>query len=69
MRGRRVFISGSFLRYWRATAISGLGTYVTVFALQALVVLALDGKATDVGWLNAARWLPYDVRARRRSAR
>lgn len=54
-----VFISESFLRYWRATAVSGLGTYVTVFALQALVVLTLDGTAADVGWLNAARWLPY----------
>ncbi|GAB3026235.1 MFS transporter [Nocardioides flavus (ex Wang et al. 2016)] len=54
-----VFISGSFVRYWRATAVSGLGTYVTVFALQALVVLSLDGTAADVGWLNAARWLPY----------
>lgn len=54
-----MFVSGSFLRYWRATAVSGLGTYVTVFALQALVVLTLDGTAADVGWLNAARWLPY----------
>jgi len=50
-----------FLLYWRAEAISGLGTYVTVFALQALVVLTLDGTAEDVGWLNAARWLPYLV--------
>lgn len=56
-----VFISRSFLRYWRATAVSGLGTYVTLFALQALVVLTLDGTAADVGWLNAARWLPYLV--------
>jgi MFS family permease len=54
-----VFISLSFLRYWRAGAVSGVGTYVTVFALQALVVLTLDGTAADVGWLNAARWLPY----------
>ena len=54
-----VFISGSFLRYWRATAVSGLGTYVTTFALQALVVLTLEGTAADGGWLNAARWLPY----------
>ena len=53
--------SGPFLRYWRATAVSGLGTYVTVFALQALVVLTLDGTAEDVGWLNSARWLPYLV--------
>ncbi len=50
-----------FERYWRATAVSGFGTYVTVFALQALVVLTLDGTAADVGWLNAARWLPYLV--------
>jgi MFS family permease len=53
--------SGPFLRYWRASAVSGLGTYITLFALQALVVLTLDGTATDVGWLNAARWLPYLV--------
>ena len=55
------FISRPFLRYWRAGAVSGLGTYVTLFALQALVVLTLDGSAADVGWLNAARWLPYLV--------
>lgn len=52
-------ISRSFTLYWRAVAVSGLGTYVTLFALQALVVLTLDGTASDVGWLNAARWLPY----------
>ena len=39
--------------------MSGLGTYVTLFSLQALVVLTLHGSAADVGWLNAARWLPY----------
>ena len=52
-------ISRSFTLYWRAVAVSGFGTYVTLFALQALVVLTLDGTASDVGWLNAARWLPY----------
>jgi MFS family permease len=56
-----VLTSGPFLRYWRADAVSGLGSYVTLFALQALVVLTLDGSAADVGWLNAARWLPYLV--------
>ncbi len=61
MTSSKVFPSGSFLRYWRAGAVSGLGTYVTVFALQALVVLTLHGSAADVGWLNAARWLPYLV--------
>ncbi len=61
MTGSEVFISRPFLRYWRADAVSGLGTYVTLFALQALVVLTLHGSAADVGWLNAARWLPYLV--------
>lgn len=56
-----VFPSGAFLRYWRAGAVSGLGTYVTLFALQTLVVLTLHGSAADVGWVNAARWLPYLV--------
>ena len=50
-----------FGRFWRAGAVSGLGTYVTLFALQALVVLTLHGSAADVGWVNAARWLPYLV--------
>lgn len=54
-------ISADFARYWRADAVSGMGTYVTLLALQALVVLTLDGSASDVGWLNAARWLPYLV--------
>lgn len=61
MTSREVFPSRLFLRYWRADAVSGLGTYVTLFALQALVVLTLHGSAADVGWLNAARWLPYLV--------
>jgi MFS family permease len=59
--GGQVFPSRVFLRYWRADAVSGFGTYVTVFALQTLVVLTLHGSAADVGWLNAARWLPYLV--------
>jgi MFS family permease len=55
------FISRSFSHYFRADAMSVLGTYVTLFTLQALVVLTLDGTASDVGWLNASRWLPYLV--------
>lgn len=50
-----------FGRYWRAGAVSGFGSYVTLFALQALVVLTLGGTATEVGWLNGARWLPFLV--------
>jgi predicted MFS family arabinose efflux permease len=49
------------MRYWRAGAVSGFGTYLTLFALQTLVVLTLNGSAADVGWLNAAETLPYLV--------
>ena len=55
------FPSRSFLLYWRAEAVSGMGTYVTLFALQTLVMLTLHGSAAQVGWLNAVRWLPYLV--------
>jgi predicted MFS family arabinose efflux permease len=58
---RTGFPTGSFLRYWRAAAVSGFGTYVTAFALQTLVVLTLNGSAADVGWLNATETLPYLV--------
>jgi MFS family permease len=59
MVGDEGFPSRSFLWYWRAGAVSAFGTYITMFALQALVVLTLHGSATQVGWLNSARWLPY----------
>ena len=55
------FPSRSFLFYWRANAVSAFGTYITLLALQALVVLTLHGSAAQVGWLNSARWLPYLV--------
>jgi MFS family permease len=55
------FPSRSFLMYWRATAVSAFGTYITLLALQTLVVLTLHGSATEVGWLNSVRWLPYLV--------
>lgn len=48
-----------FRRFWAGEAVSALGTYVTLLALQTIVVLALGGSAQDVGWLNSARWLPY----------
>ncbi|SDU68647.1 MFS transporter [Jiangella alkaliphila] len=48
-----------FRRFWAGEAVSGLGSYVTLLALQTLVVLDLDGGATEVGWVSSARWLPY----------
>lgn len=48
-----------FTRFWVGEAVSSFGTYVTLLALQTLVVLTLNGTAREVGWLNAVRWLPY----------
>ena len=55
------FPSGDFTRFWWGETVSSFGTYVTLLALQTLVVLTLEGTAQDVGWLNSARWLPYLV--------
>ena len=46
-------------RFWVASTVSAFGTYITTVALQVLVVDDLGGSATDVGLLNAARWVPY----------
>jgi MFS family permease len=55
------FPSRSFRLYWQAAAVSSFGTYITLLALQTLVVLTLHGSAAEVGWLNSVRWLPYLV--------
>src|SRR6476661_5947401 len=49
----------AFLRFWWAETVSGLGTAVTLLALQTIVVLTLDGGPAETGLLSAARWLPY----------
>ncbi|AKU15085.1 MFS transporter [Luteipulveratus mongoliensis] len=51
----------SFVRFWTGDAVSAFGTYITLLAIQTIVVLTLDGDATAVGWVNAARWAPYLV--------
>ena len=61
MAGGAEFPSRGFWLYWQAGAVSGFGSYITLLALQTLVVLTLHGSAVQVGWLNAARWLPYLV--------
>lgn len=48
-----------FRRFWAASTISAFGTYITTLAVGVLIVVDLDGSATDVGWVNAARWAPY----------
>jgi MFS family permease len=59
--GGEGFPSRAFWLYWQAWAVSGFGSYITLLALQTLVVLTLHGSAAQIGWLNAARWLPYLV--------
>ena len=54
-----VFRIRGFPAYWASYTVSGFGSYVTVLALQVLVLVQLGGTAVDVGLLNAARWLPY----------
>src|SRR5450631_1657564 len=46
-------------RLWNASTISGFGSYVSTLAIGALIVLTLNGGSTEVGLVNAARWLPY----------
>ncbi len=52
---------GTFRRFWWGEAVSGIGTAITTLALQTIVLVTLDGGATEVGWLSSARWLPYLV--------
>ncbi|WP_036968534.1 MFS transporter, partial [Promicromonospora kroppenstedtii] len=47
--------------FWAGEAVSELGTYVTTVALQVLVVVTLGASATELGVVNAARWVPYLV--------
>ncbi len=51
-------VSG-FSRYWLACSVSEFGTYFTTLAIQVLIVVQLGGTATEVGLVNAGRWLPY----------
>ena len=54
-------LAPGFRRFLWGEAVSGFGAAVTLLALQTLVVVTLGGGAIEVGWLNAARWLPYLV--------
>ena len=54
-----VFRQTGFLFFWVSETVSGFGTAITTIALQVMIVVSLRGTASDVGWVNAARWLPY----------
>lgn len=46
-------------RFWAAVTVSEFGTHVTTLAMPLFVLVTLNGSATDVGLVNAARWAPY----------
>ena len=50
-----------FGRFWAGETVSAFGSYITLLALQTLVVLTLDGTAQQVGWMSSARRPPYLV--------
>ncbi|MGW0916474.1 MFS transporter [Streptomyces sp. NPDC002784] len=45
--------------FWTASAVSAFGSQITGLALQILTAVTLSASATEVGLVNAARWLPY----------
>ncbi|UFU07484.1 MFS transporter [Ruania halotolerans] len=49
----------AFRWFWAGEAVSGFGGWITLLALQALVVTHLQAGTTGTGLLSAARWLPY----------
>jgi MFS family permease len=55
----RLRLHREYVRFWAASTVSGFGTNVTTLALQVLMVVTLAASATEVGIVNAARWLPY----------
>ncbi|MEU4194270.1 MFS transporter [Kribbella sp. NPDC026611] len=48
-----------FVKFWVADAVSMVGSAVTGLALQVVAVVTLKASGTEVGILNAARWVPY----------
>lgn len=48
-----------FVRLWTANTVSDFGTYITMLAAQVLLLDDLHASATDMGLVNAARWVPY----------
>ncbi|WP_207954589.1 MFS transporter [Saccharopolyspora elongata] len=55
---RLVDLAG-YRRFWAASTTSIFGTHITGLAVQILAVVTLHATATELGLLNAARWIPY----------
>jgi len=54
-----VFRLPGFLPFWLAGTVSEFGSFITLLALQVLVVQTLHGTSFEVGLLKSATWLPY----------
>jgi predicted MFS family arabinose efflux permease len=48
-----------YARLWTAGTVSDFGTYITMVALPLLLVNTLKASATDIGLVNASRWVSY----------
>jgi len=55
----RAVLPRAFRWFWAAETVSGFGTWITFLALQVIIVEHLHAGAIGLGWLGAARWLPY----------
>jgi predicted MFS family arabinose efflux permease len=55
---RGVFRNADFVRLWAGESVSLIGTQVTQFAMPLVAVLSLDATVTEVGVLNALRFVP-----------
>lgn len=54
-------LGAAFWRFWSVELATGTGVGLAIIALQTMLVEDLGGGAAEVGWLAAARWLPYVV--------
>lgn len=52
---------GGFWRFWSVEVATDIGIGLAFIAFQTIIVLDLGGGATEVGWLQSARWLPYVI--------
>ena len=55
----RAKLPQAFRWFWAGETVSGFGSWITVIALQVIVVDYLHAGTVGLGWMNAARWLPY----------
>ncbi|MEO7751800.1 MAG: MFS transporter [Terracoccus sp.] len=55
----RVTGSPDFVRFWLADAVSNLGSFVSMLAVQLLLINTLHADQRAIGFVRSAQWLPY----------